>query len=835
MDQRFWEKLENLFQAAIERPPETWAAFLDEACANNSNLRRELELLLAKHVEAGSFLESPPFSEDGVPEQIAPLVDDQIGPYRIVSLLGAGGMGRVFRGLDTRLDRAVAIKFSSEHFSKRFEQEARTISALNHPHICTLYDIGVMPSGSGYIVTELVEGETLGDWLKHSPTVEHILEITRQVLDALRAAHAARIIHRDLKPANIMVRFDGYAKVLDFGLAKRILPLPAGAAEDAATSLTVAGQIVGTVAYMSPEQIKAQRLDHRSDLFAFGIILHEMLAGEHPWRRPSAVDMLYAIVHDDPPPLRAASLIGLSPIVQKLLRKDPAQRYQSAGDVLEALAHRAAVQNRPDVELREQQPKSTARVLTRLIVLPFRLLRRHEATDFLAVSLPDAITSSLAGIDSIVVRSTMVASRFTSILEFDVHAIAEQAQVDAILTGTILSDGEHLRVNTQLVEAPNGAVLWSNNSQASLQDIFQLQDKLVDQVIQSLSAPLTARERRELKHDVPASAIAYQLYLRANELALAGYDPQRMVLARDLYLRSIDADPKYAPSWVGLGRIYRLIGKYGVEDEMEYLKRADDSFQKAFALNPELAEAHNSYTSLQADLGRSLEAMERLLRRAQTHRHDPNLYAALVHACRYTGLLDASVAAHERTNELDPQVRTTVAYTYCHQGNFQKAIDCCGPGDGAVKALALLALGYKEEVMAMTKEIERTAPMPWLKSYALSHRALLEGDRETSLGAFNSFLALPNPFLLDPEGRFWIGRDLAELSEWQRALTYLSMSLDGNYCCYYVLMRDAALESLRSHPGFTALVERARELDLKARRVFIDNGGEELLGISLTI
>ena len=229
-------------------------------------------------------------------------------------------MGKVYRGLDTRLDRAVAVKVSAEQFSKRFEQEARAISALNHPNICTLYDVG-----PNYLVTELVEGETLRDWLQRTPALERRLETMRQVLEALRAAHCAGIVHRDLKPQNIMVRFDGYVKVLDFGLAKQMPAARSAQRENvAAADATVPGQILGTVAYMSPEQIQGHTVDQRSDLFAVGIILFEMLTGRHPWPRPSIVDTLHAIIHDDPS-LDAAPANGadLAPIVRKLSPKAP--------------------------------------------------------------------------------------------------------------------------------------------------------------------------------------------------------------------------------------------------------------------------------------------------------------------------------------------------------------------------------------------------------------------------------------------------------------------------------------------------------------------------------
>ena len=234
------------------------------------------------------------------------------------------------------------------------------------------------------------------------------------------------------------------------------------------------------------------------------------------------VDTLHAILHDEPPPQQLA----LGGVIDKLLRKNREERYPSAEAVLGAFASPP----RPETP--------SGRALTRLIVLPFRILRQHDASDFLSVSLPDAITNSLAAIDSLVVRSTMTASRFAA-SEMDVKMISEQAQVDAILTGTILSDGEHLRVTTQLVQAADGKLLWSNTSQATVRNIFQLQDDLVERIVQSLTLPLTAREHRALKHDVPPSAIAYECYLRGNQLAFAG-DLQSMTLARDLYRRCVD-------------------------------------------------------------------------------------------------------------------------------------------------------------------------------------------------------------------------------------------------------------------------------------------------------
>jgi serine/threonine protein kinase len=326
-----WMQLKKIFAAAQGKPLAEQAEMVCALAQGDEELELAAKDLLASDESAGSFLQSP--TADLHSALLAP--GTRLGPYQILGLLGEGGMGKVYRGLDTRLSRAVAIKISAEQFSKRFEQEARAISALNHPNICTLYDVG-----PNYLVTELVEGETLRDWLEHTPALERRLETIRQVLEALRAAHCAGIVHRDLKPQNIMVRFDGYVKVLDFGLAKQLPTARSALRETVAPSdASVPGQIVGTVAYMSPEQIQGHPVDQRSDLFAVGIILFEMLTGQHPWARKSTVDTLHAIVHDEPPSMTVAAPWGakLAPIVRKLLAKNPAERYPFAEGVLEAL------------------------------------------------------------------------------------------------------------------------------------------------------------------------------------------------------------------------------------------------------------------------------------------------------------------------------------------------------------------------------------------------------------------------------------------------------------------------------------------------------------------
>ncbi|MFN0172926.1 MAG: protein kinase domain-containing protein [Bryobacteraceae bacterium] len=820
--------------AVLELSEQERGAWLSEQSAA---IRDEVESLLAAYCRAGDFLGQETAGQtaapdltgridaimawskgavaaaDSAPSQAgSPMAlgaGAQLGPYRIECLLGKGGMGEVFRGTDTRLGRPVAIKVSAQEFSERFEREARTISALNHPHICTLYDVGTLPSGSRYLVTELVEGESLSDWLKRSPESKQCVAIAEQVLEALRAAHGAGILHRDLKPANIMVRTDGYAKVLDFGLAKRIRALTSA---DTTASLSVPGQIVGTIRYMSPEQIRGLELDVRSDLFAFGIVFYEMLAGRHPWPCASGIDTMHAIIHDDPPPIDSP----WAEVAFKLLSKNREDRYASADAVLQSLASPTPLGRR------------RARSLTRLIVLPFRVLRQHETADFLSISLPDAITSSLAALDSLVVRSTMAATRFAESPGLDIRAVAEQAQVDAILTGTILSDGETFRVSTQLIEAPSAAVLWSGTSQVSVRDIFQLQDELVDRIVDSLALPLSTDEQRALTNDVPASATAYEWYLRANQIAGGGM--ANLINARDLYLRCVNLDPNYAPAWARLGRAYRILGKFDPGDS-ENFTRADEAFKKAFTLNPELALAHNFYTVLESDLGRSLDSVERLLKRARTHRNDPNLFAGLVQSCRYCDLLPASVAAHERAHQLDPLVPTSVAWTYRSLQDFQAVLDSSGAWDGLAWVSAMVGLGRRTEAIERLRELEISSPRKEKVPYALMWRAYLEGDLKNAVAALERAMELVPFHKRDPEARFIRAEDFAMLREPDRALEHLSLALDEGYRCHYALVHHREWDSLREHPQFKMLTDRAVEMSRYAQTLFLDNGGNRLLGV----
>src|SRR5215471_7754347 len=622
-----------------------------------------------------------------------------LGPYKIVDKLGEGGMGAVFRAHDSRLDRVVAVKAvrgqqADSALRQRSWQEARAVARVSHPNACRLYDI-LEENGQLFLVMELIEGESLAARMQRGPLpIQEAAQTMLNILSALEAFHRAGIVHRDLKPANVVLSPQG-TKVLDFGLAKQTDWKTLDPSGSTISSATAAGTFLGTPRYASPEQFRGQAVDSRSDIFAVGAILFEMLAGQPAFVGESFVEIAHSVLHGSPPALAGSPAISaFSRIVHTALAREAQDRYPSAENM--------AAEIRGALAMEGIEARVKARPLRRLIVLPFRMLRPSEEIEFLAFSLPEAITASLAGLEDLVVRSSIVADRYAHGSP-DLKKIATEEDVDVVLTGALLKVGEQLRITTQLVEAPSGTLLWSHASQSTTRELLELHDDLVRRVVDSVLPSLSVREHQALQQDRPANAAVYELFLRANELARRGGDlPQ----AIELYERCVVMDKSYAPAWARLGRARWLWDKYN-RGSQEGLQAADEAYQHAFRLNPNLALAHNFYTHLQVDQGRSLDALKRLLERALRRKNDPELFAGLVHVCRYCGLLQPSVASHLEARRLDPQIPTTVTHTYFMLGDYQRALETSGGDFGYTTALILAALGRSDEALPMLQEKEQ--------------------------------------------------------------------------------------------------------------------------------
>jgi serine/threonine protein kinase/tetratricopeptide (TPR) repeat protein len=740
------------------------------------------------------------------------------GRYRIVRKLGEGGMGIVYAAHDDRLDRPVAIKrlrpnAANGQERERLWREARTAASVNHPNICQLYEIDSDEDGL-FLAMELLDGEPLSVRLtRGSLPPNDASQIALSVLGALGALHQRGIVHRDLKPSNIFLARHG-VKLLDFGLA-RSLP---GALDSPGNDLTLPGVVMGTPRYMAPEQIEAGVADARSDLFVVGAVLYEMVAGRPAFDGNSVLAVARAITSEEPAALGGSSgIVALDRVIHRALRKRPDERYQAAAAFAQDL--RAALLAIDSVSLAPVRP------ITRLVVMPFRVLRPDPAIDFLAFSLADAVSSALAGLPSLVIRSTAAASRFSSEAP-DLAAVATALEVDVVLLGSMLTSGGRVRVTAQLVQVPSGTLMRAITLQSAIDEIFQLQDALAKQIVDSLALSLSAREQNRLNRDTPADAEAYELYLRANRLQL---DVSQWHAALELYQRCVDLDPQFAPAWARLGRCYRLIGKFGDPGGAEAnLERGRLAIKRALDINADLSFAHQLYAYVEVEAGDARDATVRLLERVRQAPSEPELFAGLVHTCRYCGLLDASVAAFERAERLDPAVATSAAQTFLLIGDWERAFAVDRSEPSIAKPTALYHLGRIDEALEILRGVADRDLHPQLRVAIDIMIGAFESRWEDVIGHIR---ALSGSGFADPEGFFhWAGA-LALAGDREGALEMLERTVEAGFYPASALATYPNLDPLRSMSDFHHIVRRAEERQRDAREAFRAADGPRLLGL----
>ena len=839
-----WRQIEQLYHSALEQAPAQRTVFLNEACQGDAELRREVESLLAQSGSTEALADHTAWAaaDAWAATQASLKPGDTVGPYRISGLLGAGGMGKVYSAVDTRLDRKVAIKIAQERFGGRFEREARAISALNHPNICTLYDIG-----PNYLVTELVEGETLGDLLQRAPSAERSLEIARQVLEALRAAHHAGIIHRDLKPQNIMIRFDGYVKVLDFGLAKWIAPPPAApAGKTVPKDMTLSGEILGTIAYMSPEQLLGQKVDQRSDLFALGIILYEMLAGQNPWRRSSTVDTLHAIVHDEPPPLepKAAAAVELAAVVQKLLRKDPAERYPSAEAVLEALPLRpgeAAVPRAPGWPPRSRRrllfgglltavalwlavwgagkwrgrlPAGQPEPIQSLAVLPFENLSHDPEQEYFAEGMTDELITALAK-----VRALRVVSR-TSVMPYKttrkpLPEIARELKVDAVLEGTVLRDRNRVRITAQLIRGAPEEHLWAQQYEGDLEQVLSLQNSVAQAVTRSIQVKLTPRERTQLATARAVDPAAYDAYLKGRYL-WGSPGEEELKKSRDYLEEAIDKDPGYALAWAGLADTYNDLASWGILPVREVAPRARAAAEKALELDNTLAGPLVALAEVKFHYEWDWDGAERLCR--QAIESNPNygeahhVYATLLATVGRTREAVAEARKAQQVEPLSPVYGWNVVWKLYVDRQYQEAeaesrkLIAWDPkfAGSYVTASLYLTTGRRAEAVAELRRDVVESHRGRIELMYLGHALGVTGARTEGRAVLEELLSLDRRSYVPPE---WIAIVYEGLGERDQALQWFERAVEERSMNGWFLP-DPQLDPIRSDTRFQKLMRR---------------------------
>jgi eukaryotic-like serine/threonine-protein kinase len=549
------------------------------------------------------------------------MIGQTISHYRVIETLGSGGMGVVYKAEDTRLHRFVALKFLSDRAQdaqalERFRREAQAASALNHPGICTIYDIGEQ-AGRPYIAMEYIDGETLRSHINGKPLLlEETLKLGIQIGDALDAAHAEGIIHRDIKPANVFVTRRGQAKVLDFGLAKLLpkgIAVTADFSGELPDSTSVAGIISGTPSYMSPEQVRGDNLDQRTDIFSLGLLLYEMSTGRQAFSGGSGGVIIEAVLTRVPAPVRSINPAvppELEEIVNKALHKDKDQRYQRAAEIRTDLqqlergvysrasvaAERAApLQGEPVARNSTMQsvasrPQRVSKVIDSLAVLPFENASRDPEHEYLSDGIPGSLINALAAVPKLRVMAQSTVLRYKN-RGIDPQAVGRELNVRAVLTGRIMQSGESLRIGTELVDVATGSQLWGAQYDRKLGDIFAIQDEISDEISGKLRLKLTRAEKKRLTKRETHDTEAYRLYLKGRH-HWNRWTEDGFCKAIEYFQQAIEKDPGYALAHAGVADSYVLLGWNGYLQPIDAFPKGKMAAMKALRLDADLGEAH---------------------------------------------------------------------------------------------------------------------------------------------------------------------------------------------------------------------------------------------------